>query len=352
MLDVGRCSIVRRGADGRSILALPSPVAQYADRRCVSDVLEEEPMRSAAATTLIALACRPLSLPDAFDTPDAPDLAPQHGWTTPDAAVPRVQQLRFASAAAGTDVTFHVFVPELYDRDAALRLPVLYYLHGTGAGTTGIRPLTSMFSEAMRAGAMPPMLIVFPNGLERSLWVDAFDGAAPVETVVVRELVPLVDATFRTVAAPEGRVVEGFSMGGYGAARYGAVHHDVFGAFSVLAGGPLQPDLTDGPRSTDAARQALLDEVFGGDMANFYEASPWNQVERNAAALRDGRPIRMAIGDRDEMLVFKRAFHRRVAEFDVAHDWTEVAGVGHDAPGLIRGMGEGFWTFYRDAVAR
>lgn len=273
-------------------------------------------------------------------------------WTTPDAEVPRVAYLTFESEVAQARVSLHVFVPEPYSRDPDLVLPVVYYLHGTGAGTSGIGPLTQRFAHAMQRGDMPLALVVYPFGHEMSLWIDSHDGRVPMETVVVTELVPFVDASYRTLATPEGRLVEGFSMGGYGAARYGFAHHEVFGSISVLAGGPLQPDFTEGPRTNREARERLLDELFGGDMSNFYDVSPWNQAEVHARALRDGRPIQIVVGERDELRPNNVAFSQRVDDLGISHDYIDIPGVGHDAPALVDGMGEARWAFYRRALGR
>ncbi|CAN5574741.1 hypothetical protein BH23BAC4_BH23BAC4_08700 [soil metagenome] len=145
--------------------------------------------------------------------------APQ--WVTPAVRAPGVEQIAFESASAGTPVSYHIFLPEAYHTEPGRRFPVLYYLHGTAGGLAGISRVAGHYGRAMQAGLIPPMLIVFPNGLSHSMWVDARDGSVPMETVVVRELVPHIDTAYRTHARPEGRIVEGFSMGGYGAGRFG-----------------------------------------------------------------------------------------------------------------------------------
>jgi enterochelin esterase-like enzyme len=159
-------------------------------------------------------------------------------WLTPQITAPRVQYRTFASPAAGTNVSFHIYTPPLYDLQPARRFPVLYWLHGAGSATAGIAPMSNWFATAMAQGLMPPMIIVFPNGLPYGMYCDAADGSAPVETVIIDELVLHVDATFRTIPSRRGRVLEGFSMGGYGTARLGSKHSDIFNAFSVLSGGP------------------------------------------------------------------------------------------------------------------
>lgn len=78
--------------------------------------------------------------------------------------------------------------------------------------------MAQRYGEAMRTGKIPLMIMVFPNGLPMGMWCDWKDGAVKLETMFIEELIPHIDRSFRTQAKREGRVIEGFSMGGYGAA--------------------------------------------------------------------------------------------------------------------------------------
>ena len=78
----------------------------------------------------------------------------------------------FQSTAANARVSFHVYLPPDYE-SGEKRYPVLYWLHGTGAGVTGIRAVAERFDRAMQVGAVPPMIIVFPNGPATSMWTDS-----------------------------------------------------------------------------------------------------------------------------------------------------------------------------------
>lgn len=151
---------------------------------------------------------------------------------------------------------------------------MLYWLHGSLGGLPGIAPLSAHLGDAMRAGLIPSMIVVFPSGLRLSLGGESKDGLVPMETVVVKELLPDVDANFRTIPTRGGRIVEGFSMGGYGAARFGLKCHDLFGAVSVLSSGPLQPEFTYSPRVLERRWKMVLQAVFGGDYAYFRALSP------------------------------------------------------------------------------
>ena len=58
----------------------------------------------------------------------------------------------------------------------------------------------------------------------------------PLESVIIKELIPHVDQTYRTLAKRETRSVEGFSMGGFGAFHYLLVHPEMFAGVSSLSG--------------------------------------------------------------------------------------------------------------------
>lgn len=267
-------------------------------------------------------------------------------WITPAAEAPGLSQQTFHSEAVGRSVSYHIYTPAEYESEGDRRFPVLYWLHGSAGGEGAVPNLTRILDAAMREGQMPPMLVVYPNGLELSFWLDSKDGRVPMETVVMEELVPHIDTNYRTIASREGRVVEGFSMGGYGAARLGFKFHHVFGAVSILAGGPLQREFTHAPRATEERRQMVLDNIYGGDHAYFTKQSPWVLAEDNADALRERTRIRLVIGDQDEMLEVVREFHEHLLRLDIPHDYVELPGVGHEPGPSVRALGQGLWAFY------
>ncbi len=271
-------------------------------------------------------------------------------WVTPAVRAPRVQYCTFDSAAAKTKVSYHIYTPELYDAEKERRFPALYWLHGGGdRGWTGIPSLASYFDAAIRAGDIPPFLVVFVNGLVRGMYCDWKDGSVPLETVIVKELIPHVDATFRTIPSREGRMIEGFSMGGYGAARLGFKYPDLFATVSILSGGPLQREFTEAPRVGPRGREQIFQQVFGGDMEYFKAQNPWALAEQNAAPLSTRSRIRLVIGDRDEMLAIVREFDAHLTRLNIPHTFTVLPGIGHNPEAVLDALGESNWEFYRAA---
>ncbi len=121
-----------------------------------------------------------------------------------------------------------------------------------------------------------------------------------LETVIVKELVPHIDATYRTIAKRDGRLLDGYSMGGYGAARLGFKHHDLFRSVSIMGGGPLQAELIQTPRAGRQRAAVVLKQVYGGDQEYFKSVSPRQLAERNAEAIIESSHVRMVCGDQDE----------------------------------------------------
>ncbi len=270
-------------------------------------------------------------------------------WVTPEVRAPRVSFHRFESAAAATEVSYHLYRPAAYEGEPDRRFPVVYWLHGSGGGAEGIPPLAARFDAAIASGAIPPVLVVFVNGLVNGMYVDWKDGSTPLERVIVEELLPHVDAAHRTIASREGRMLEGFSMGGYGAARLGFAHVERFGAISMLGAGPLQLDFADAPLAGPRQRETIFRRVYGGDDAYFRAVSPWMIAERRAEAIAARTLLRVVVGERDATFANNRAFHERLESLAIPHEWVVVAGVGHQAPALLEALGEDNWAFHRRA---
>jgi poly(3-hydroxybutyrate) depolymerase/CubicO group peptidase (beta-lactamase class C family) len=269
-------------------------------------------------------------------------------WVTPAVSAPRVTFHTFDSASVKGKVSYHLYTPAEHGRDGTRRFPVVYWLHGSGGGQEGIPPLAKRFDAAIEAGKVPPFFVVFVNGLPQGMYVDWADGRAPVESMIVRDLVPHVDATLRTVAAREGRLLDGFSMGGYGAARLGFKFPETFRAVSMLGAGPLDPDFDRTPRANPRSRDGLLERVYG-NRTHFREVSPWELAKANAGTIAKGSLVRIAVGDRDGTFALNTEFHDHLDALKIPHEWSPLAGVEHDPSQTLDALGDRTWAFYRRA---
>lgn len=271
-------------------------------------------------------------------------------WVTPAVVGPRLTQRILRSESAKVDVSYHVLVPEGYDRQTSRRFPVLYWLHGTGGGLGRVSLIANRFDAAMKSGEIPPMIVVFPYGLPAGMWIDSKNGSTPVESMLIKDLIPHVDTCMRTIAKRESRLLEGFSMGGYGAARLAFRHPRLFAAVLIVASGPLQPELWSAPRASPQERAKLMDRVYGNDMAFFREQSPWTQAEIAVKSGSSLPKLQILIGRNDETYPANLEFHRHLMKLGIKHDYIELPGVGHALPGYWTALGSEIWSFYREGL--
>lgn len=272
-------------------------------------------------------------------------------WVTSEAATGLAQRHLFRSELIGRPVSFHALMPPSYDTESDRRYPVLYWLHGSDGGTGGIPMLSQFYHDAMVNGQMPHAIVVMANGLPNSMWCDSKDGTSPVESIIIGELIPHVDRTFRTIASRAGRIVEGFSMGGQGAGRFGLKYADLFRACSLLGAGPLQLDfLEDDPDLAPIeSRRRLFEAVYGSDNDYYLAQHPRTWATACAGQLPPDHRIRIKVGDEDSLRDNNRELRDHFVSLGIAHDYLELPGVGHDALPTLSG-GTNQWEFYQETL--
>ncbi len=149
----------------------------------------------------------------------------------------RLRELTIAAPSLAAETKVRVLLPDGYRADDGRRYPVLYLLHGAGGDETDWTDA----GGAEQATAGKPVIVVMPDGGRSGWYTDWSNGGAggpPAwERYHVRELIPLIDQRFRTVAARRGRAIAGLSMGGFGAFSYAARHPDLFTAAASYSGG-------------------------------------------------------------------------------------------------------------------
>jgi enterochelin esterase-like enzyme len=266
-------------------------------------------------------------------------------WVLPPVEGPNLHYRKFHSSALGGEVSYMIYLPEEYEKSTEARYPVVYWLHGKGAGQQGLPGFAQSFNEAIAARKCPPLIVVYPNGLPLGGYTDSPDGKRPVESMIIKELIPHIDAKFRTRAAREGRMIEGFSMGGSGAAKFGFKYPELFGSISILAGALHTAE------SLGGASAGMFEATYGGKDRFAAESDPWQLAERNAGKVRGRSAVRMAVGGRDPLRKKNEAFHDLLDRLEIAHDFTEVGDAPHAVGTLYRGLGDNNWEFYRRAFA-
>ena len=117
--------------------------------------------------------------------------------------------------------TYQILLPADYESNLDTRYPVVYMLHGYGeSGKDWGNWKTTI--ESLEENGLQPMIYVFPD-CNNSYYCNYYDEKAMYMNMIVEDLIPLIDETYRTIADREHRAVMGYSMGGFGA-KIGRAH--------------------------------------------------------------------------------------------------------------------------------
>lgn len=227
-----------------------------------------------------------------------------------------LQQHAFTGPITQAQVRFNIYLPPAYAA-STLRYPVIYHLHGLGGSQGGPHNTTvpASFEAAMMQNVIGPVIVVFPNGYTDSFWADSIGGDKPAETDVVSQLIPYVDANFRTIPTRGARIIEGFSMGGFGATKFYSKFPDLFAA-CVEYDGALVTWST-----MIQSHPSLASGIFGGSEAYFNQFSPWHWTTANAPTLSTGSPIRMVVG---LLAPGNRQFRDHLGSLNIPVDYIET----------------------------
>lgn len=158
-----------------------------------------------------------------------------------------VQQILFPSKSTGTSRRAFVYTPPCYSNDSKTHYPVLYLQHGWGEDETAWTNqghANLIMDNLLAEGKIKPFIIVMTYGMTNEV---RFGGMAsfkiePFQTVLIDELIPYVDAHFRTLADQPHRAMAGLSMGGMETHTITLNNPDVFSHYALLSGGTYKPE--------------------------------------------------------------------------------------------------------------
>jgi len=223
----------------------------------------------------------------------------------------RKEQGSLSSRLLRLPLEFIVYLPPCYDQETDSRYPVLYLIHGQNYNNDQWDRLgADEAADALIAsGDVPPFIIVMPR--DRS-W------AQPTEDhfgeVLADQLVPYIDAHYRTRAERAYRAIGGLSRGAGWAVHLGLSRWELFGAI--------------GAHSLP---------VFWSDTAHI---RPWLKAIPADALPR----IYLDIGEKDRPSILESAtwFESLLTEQGIPHEW-------HLFPGYHE---EAYWQAHVEAYLR
>lgn len=157
----------------------------------------------------------------------------------------QVVQVLYPSPSTDATRTAYVYLPPQYD--GKKKFPVLYLQHGWGEDETAWSRqghANLIMDNLIAENKCVPFIIVMTYGMTNEV---KFGGLRSFnfkefETVLVDELVPFIDANFKTIPKKSSRAMAGLSMGGMETKNITLARPEVFGYYGLLSGGTYAPE--------------------------------------------------------------------------------------------------------------
>ncbi|MBK8036154.1 MAG: hypothetical protein IPK22_03335 [Verrucomicrobiaceae bacterium] len=247
----------------------------------------------------------------------------------------------FRSASMKRDVGYCLYLPPGYVEDEKRRYPVIYHLHGAGGNETRSVYSASVLNEGILAGKLPEMIMVFPNGGRSTMYQDSGDGRFMAETMMTQELIPHIDATYRTLADRKARCIEGFSMGGRGSTHLAMRFPELFASLFNQSGNVYHvSDVSKAPNT-----------YLGSDPERLKANDPYLNLEKNLAYIQANLRIQVACGTADpDHLITVREYHEALTKAGMPHSYFEVEGLDHNQKKMIDGRKATWFDFHIESL--
>jgi enterochelin esterase family protein len=228
---------------------------------------------------------------------------------------------RYNSKSNGVIRELNVYTPPGYDESRDRRYPVVYLLHGANNDHHSWHrygKVSEILDSRLAEAAIEPFLVVMPlgyggasadgqrrgeRGARGGAGASGRGGAGELyERDIIEDIVPFIDAKYRTIADRKHRAIVGFSMGGGQAGRIGLSHLDTFSTVGIMSAG-MNANAESRPLAGLAADVAAANEKI--DLL-------W-----------------IACGKEDGAITGARNFSNALKELGVEHTFVESEGAHH-----------------------
>src|SRR5262245_20305414 len=244
----------------------------------------------------------------------------------------------YFSSVVNAVTGYSIYLPPEYATNPNQRFNVIYFLtgQGFGSGATENSEVTTDPELISNLRLIPPTIMVFPNPYQNSKYMDAapgspMSGIEMFESQFINELIPFIDANYRTRASRDGRAIMGFSGGGQGALRLAFKYPALFSSVEGMSGA-----VDDNASNVAVNEPQLLAAMFNGD-ANAFDAQTANGQAKadRANIIESGLAIHMSVGSVDALLPDNQVLDSLLTSLGIPHDALEVIPGGIHDPRTI-----------------
>jgi len=236
----------------------------------------------------------------------------------------KVDTLQIASKAMNKNYNAAVVTPNSYAKSKS-NFPVLYLLHGAYGHFNDWLKKTPNKNAVKDLSDQYNIIIVMPEGETFSFYIDSpVNQESQFETYITQEVIQKIDATYRTIANKNGRVITGLSMGGHGALYLSSKHPELFCAAGSMSGAvDLNYMLT--PEGIERTK-TLFGPILGDEVLSPAAYKRYAVMDKIDAIKENKLPLYIDCGVDDFLIENNRELHRRLVYNKIPHEYTERPG--------------------------
>ncbi|MGB4989906.1 MAG: alpha/beta hydrolase family protein [Pyrinomonadaceae bacterium] len=244
-----------------------------------------------------------------------------------------VREHKLNSKLMGREISYRVVVPAGYfNAKDTTRHSVVYLLHGLTGHFSNWTDRTKVAEYALAH----KYIIVMPEG-DNGWYTDSVSKANDkYESYIIKELIPEIDAKYRTIAERDHRAITGLSMGGYGGVKFGLKYPEMFSLAASFSGALGAASYSE---KTAGAIGKAMEAIYGPDDSDTRKANDIFKIVRDLTPEKiKALPfIYQSCGTEDFLIQNNREFMALLAEKKVKHEYRQHPGV-HD------------WVFWDDQI--
>jgi S-formylglutathione hydrolase FrmB len=236
----------------------------------------------------------------------------------------KVDTLQIASKAMNKTYNAAVVKPNSYAKGKT-NYSVLYLLHGAYGHFRDWLKSTPNKNLVTDLADQYNIIIVMPEGETFSFYIDSpVNKESQFETFITQEVIQKVDATYRTIASKNGRVITGLSMGGHGALYLSSKHPELFCAAGSMSGA-VDMNMMLNPDNLERTK-TLLTPILGTEVLSAEAYKRYAVIDKVDLLKANKMPLIIDCGVDDFLIETNRELHRRLVYNKVPHDYIERPG--------------------------
>lgn len=231
-------------------------------------------------------------------------------------------EVKHESKLLAREMSYRIILPAAYKQSAKRRFPVIYLLHGRGGNYQDWTNLTKITQYSIAYD----FIIVMPDGGKESWYADNANlPNEKRESYFIKELIPEIDAKYRTLADRQNRIVAGLSMGGYGAVKFGLKYPEKFFLAGSFSGA------MDAVVKTQNYKHLIksVADVFGDENNQARKDNDIFRivVEASAEKIKEFPFLFIDCGTEDHQFQSNRDFIALLTDKKVPHEYRQKPGV-------------------------